>query len=271
MGVGFFFLFFWEKEDSIVLIITIQWKAKLDFETATTASDKNPAFLSNVCLQDFFFFFDYLIFHSHPLTLHQPQLKDFLRVSDCSQVSDGGAALVLVSEAGLKSLGKSPADAVEVLTVQVATDNLYQDGPLESFETTKAAASRAYAATGLSPQQIQVAEVHDCFTVAEILMYEALGFAAPGQGVTLIKNGTTTLDGALPVNTGGGLIGFGHPVGATGVKQLLEVAKQLRGEAGAYQVKNKPTVGLAANMGGSDKTAVVSILRRGGGNPRAAL
>ena len=101
-------------------------------------------------------------------------------------------------------------------------------------------------------------------------MYEALGFAAPGQGVSLIKNGTTALDGALPVNTGGGLIGFGHPVGATGVKQVLEVVKQLRGEAGAYQVKGKPQVALTANMGGSDKTAVVSILRYNG-TPRAAL
>ena len=190
-------------------------------------------------------------------------------MSDCSQVSDGGAALVMVSEAGLKALGKSAADAVEVLTVQVATDNLYKDSQLEALETTKAAASRAYAATGLGPKNIQVAEVHDCFTIAEILMYEALGFAAPGQGVSLIKNGVTTLDGALPVNTGGGLIGFGHPVGATGVKQVLEVVKQLKGEAGAYQVKNKPQVGLTANMGGSDKTAVVSILRKGGA--RAAL
>lgn len=203
------------------------------------------------------------------LTRAQPELKDALRVSDCSQVSDGGAALVMVSEAGLKALGKSVADAVEVLTVQVATDNLYKDGALEAFETTKAAAARAYAQTGLGPKSIQVAEVHDCFTIAEVLMYEALGFAAPGQGVSLIKNGVTTLDGALPVNTGGGLIGFGHPVGATGVKQVLEVVKQLNGQAGAYQVKNKPQVGLTANMGGSDKTAVVSILRKGGA--RAAL
>jgi len=219
--------------------------ARLDFETATTTSDKNPEFISN------------------------PELKSALRLSDCSQVSDGGAALILVSEEGLKAIGKRPSDVVEVLTVQVATDNLYNDGKPDELETTKAAAQRAYATAGVKPEQIQVAEVHDCFTIAEILMYEALGFAPKGQGVSLVKSGATNIDGKIPVNTGGGLIGFGHPVGATGVKQILEVVKQLKGQAGAYQVKNNPQLGLCANMGGSDKTAVVTILKKTA--PSAAL
>lgn len=92
-------------------------------------------------------------------------------------------------------------------------------------------------------------------------MYEALGFAPPGKGIQLAKDGHTSITGRIPVNTGGGLIGFGHPVGATGVKQILEIYRQMKGKCGDYQISSIPQIGLAANMGGSDKTAVVSILR----------
>jgi len=92
-------------------------------------------------------------------------------------------------------------------------------------------------------------------------MYEALGFAPQGQGVRLLQDGATTRTGRLPVNTGGGLIGFGHPVGATGVKQLLELHRQMKGLCGPYQISTRPQLGLAANMGGSDKTAVVTVLK----------
>lgn len=153
----------------------------------------------------------------------------------------------------------------------MATDNLYADGDLCSFDSTKAAAQRAFAQAGLKPNAIGVAEVHDCFSIAEILMYEALGWAAPGKGVELVKSGATSLTGRIPVNTGGGLIGFGHPVGATGVKQLLEVVKQMQGEAGGYQIAGRPEYGLAANMGGSDKTAVVTVLKNPSPSTRAAL
>jgi acetyl-CoA acyltransferase len=209
---------------------------EMPFEIAREASDRNPAFLGN------------------------EELKPYLRVSDCSQVSDGAAALVVVSEEGLRRLGKTPADAVEVLGVGQATGNLFVDGDPLSMPTTAKAAERAYAAAGVRPTDVGVAEVHDCFSIAEILMYEALGFAAPGQGATLIREGRTTLSGDLPVNTGGGLLAFGHPVGATGVKQILEVFRQLRGLAGDYQIASRPGVGLAANMGGDDKTAVVTLL-----------
>lgn len=209
---------------------------RMTLEQAARASDRNPNFLSN------------------------EELQPYLKVSDCSQVSDGASALILVSEAGLRKLGKSPADAVEVLGFGVAAGNLYEDGDPTRLETTEVAAKRAYAQAGVDPSRIGVAEVHDCFTVTELLMYEALGWAAPGEGYELIRDNRTDIEGDLPVNTGGGLVGFGHPVGATGVKQLLEIWRQMKGRCGDYQIPGAPDFGLAANMGGNDKTAVVTVL-----------
>ncbi len=120
----------------------------MDFETASKAGESNPAFLTN------------------------KELSPFLRTSDCSQVSDGGSALIVVSEEGLKSLGKSKSEAIEVLTVSHATGNLLEDGDLTQMETTKAAADRAYKAANLKASQIQVAEVHDCFSMAGMLPKE---------------------------------------------------------------------------------------------------
>lgn len=210
---------------------------QITLEHASAANDRNPKFLSN------------------------PELQPWLKVTDCSQVSDGGAAMIVVSEEGLKKLGKTEADAIEVLHVEHTTGNLYTDGDPLRMEATEVAAQRAYAASGLSPADIDVAEVHDCFTVTEALMYEALGWADRGRGCDLVKDGTTHIDGKLPVNTGGGLVGFGHPVGATGVKQILEIYRQMKGQCGDYQVPNSPELGLTANMGGNDKTVVLSMLK----------
>ncbi len=210
---------------------------KMPLEVAAQAGDKNPAFLGN------------------------PDFKDFLKVSDCSQVSDGAAAMILVSEEGLRKLGKTEADAIEVLSLSYATGNLYEDDDLLAMNTTKAAADKAYAEAGLSADDVKVAEVHDCFTIAEMLMYEALGFAEQGKGYELVREGATELDGRIPVNTGGGLVGFGHPVGATGVKQVLEIYRQMKGQCGDYQVKGDLDVGLTANMGGDDKTSVVALFK----------
>ncbi len=209
---------------------------KMTVEMASEASDKNPAFLSN------------------------EELKPYLKISDCSQVSDGGAALILVSEEGLRELGIAESACVEVSGFCTATGNLYEDGDLTQLPTTAAAAKKAFAEAGISPTdgKIGVVEVHDCFSVTELLMMEALGF---GDGAELIRSGAMDINGRLPCNTGGGLIGFGHPTGATGVKQLLEVMRQLKGQAGAYQVPKTPEYGLAANMGGDDKTACVTILK----------
>jgi acetyl-CoA acyltransferase len=209
--------------------------AKLPLEVAATTSPANPTFLGN------------------------EELAPWLKMSDCSQVSDGGAALILVSEDGLRRLGRTTADTIEVLAVGHATGDLYTDDDPLAMATTSAAARRAYAEAGLSAGQVDVAEVHDCFTIAEVLMYEALGFADRGRGMELVREGRTTLSGDLPVNTGGGLVGFGHPVGATGVKQVLELWRQMKGKCGDYQMSRFPSIGLTANMGGDDKTSVVGL------------
>ena len=205
-------------------------------EWASQASDKNPAFLGN------------------------EDLRDHLLVSDCSQVSDGGAAMIVVSEDALNRLGIDPSTVTEVRSIAVATGNLYEDADPLRLETTENAAQRAYAAAGITAADVQVAEVHDCFTITELLMYEALGFAERGKAIELVKDGTVSIGGSKPVNTGGGLVGFGHPVGATGVKQILEIHRQMKGQCGDYQVSNAPSIGLAANMGGNDKTVVCTVL-----------
>lgn len=213
-------------------------KVKMTFENASTASEKNPCFLGNA------------------------ELKNFLRVTDCSQVSDGGAAIVLASEEGLKKLGKTPSDCIEVIGLGQATGTLYED-PADPtvMDTSAAAVKKALALAKITPEQLDVAEVHDCFTIAELLMYEALGIAKYGEAKTLIREGATSLDGRIPVNTGGGLLSFGHPVGATGIKQVLEIYRQMKGQCGEYQLKKVPSVGACLNMGGDDRTAVCTILR----------
>lgn len=213
---------------------------KMDLDTAAAASEKNPCFLQNA------------------------EYAPYIKMSDCSQVSDGASALVVVSEEGLRAMGKSMADAIELVGVGHSTASLYEDGDLTQLHTTTNAVGKAYAQAGISARDVQLAEVHDCFTVTELLMYEALGLCAPGQGGHYVRSGATQLDGAVPVNTGGGLIGFGHPVGATGVKQVVEVWRQMKGRCGDYQVANRPSVAVTANMGGDDRTAVVGVFRNGG-------
>lgn len=209
----------------------------MDAETASSSGDANPCFLGN------------------------EELSPYLRLSDCSQVSDGGAAMIIVSEEGLAKLGKSKEDAVEIMGLGQATGNLYEDTDATELPTTAVAAARAYAQSGVSAEQIGVAEVHDCFTVTELLMMEALGFAAKGEAPNLVHSGDLDINGRIPCNTGGGLVGFGHPVGATGVKQVLEIYRQMKGQCGDYQMPQTPEYGITANMGGDDKTSVVSVLR----------
>jgi acetyl-CoA C-acetyltransferase len=127
------------------------------------------------------------------------------------------------------------------------------------FPAVKSAGERAYAMAGLSPKQIDLAELHDCFTIAEIIASEDLGFAAKGEGGPLAASGATAINGRIPINTSGGLKAKGHPVGATGVGQICDVVMQLRGDAGERQV-TKHEIGLAQNLGGSGATCVVTIL-----------
>lgn len=198
----------------------------------------------------------------NPNFLGNEEYKDYIRLTDCSQVSDGGSAMIMVSEEGLKKLGKSPSDCVEVVGADWGTGDLWHDPPdLTQMSTTKAVVARLFSSTGMTIKDIKVAEVHDCFTTAEVLMTEATGIAKKGEGVQAAIDGYTSLDGELPVNTGGGLIAFGHPVGATGVKQILEVFRQMKGQCGEYQMKARPETGLTVNMGGDDNTCAAMVLK----------
>lgn len=205
----------------------------MTLDHAATAGDHNPQFLKN------------------------EEFRDHLKVSDCSQVSDGAAAIILATQEGLKKIGKTPADCIEITGYGVSTKPLAKVEDYTVLDTTTRAATEAYASAGIKAGDVQVCEVHDCFAVTELLMYEALGFADRGKGAKLVKSGATAIDGSIPVNTGGGLIAFGHPVGATGIKQALEIYRQMKGLCGDYQVPNAPSIGLTANMGGDDRTSVV--------------
>ncbi len=187
-----------------------------------------------------------------------PVVADPLRLLDCAPVSDGAAALVLASE---EFAMRSKRPLVRVTGVGAATDAiaLHARADLASLEVIARAASKAYAMAGRGPRDIAVAEVHDCFTIAEIMAIEALGFVPRGKGGAASKAGLTSREGSIPVNTSGGLKAKGHPVGATGAAQIVEIVTQLRGEADKRQIKNAK-VGLAANMGGSGGSATVHIL-----------
>jgi acetyl-CoA C-acetyltransferase len=185
-------------------------------------------------------------------------VADPLRLLDCAPVSDGACALVLASEEIAK---KSKRPLVRISGVGAATDSiaLHARADLASLEVVARAAAKAYAMSNRSPRDVGVAEVHDCFTIAEIMATEALGFVPRGHGGAAAKAGETSREGRIPVNTSGGLKAKGHPVGATGAAQIFEIVTQLRGEAGKRQIKNA-CIGLAQNMGGSGGSATVHIL-----------
>jgi acetyl-CoA acyltransferase len=199
---------------------------------------------------------------TNPLFLSNQEYRAFMRLRDCSQVSDGGSAILLASEAGLREAGIRESDCVEIVGAEYGCGDLYTDATDPSvLDTAKAVVGRLYQRTGLSIDDIQVAEVHDCFSIAELLMYEAIGLAEHGRGADVCKDGVTSLDGSLPINTGGGLMAFGHPVGATGVKQLHEIYRQMKGQCGDYQLVRRPELGLTVNRGGDDKTIVAMALK----------
>jgi acetyl-CoA C-acetyltransferase/acetyl-CoA acyltransferase len=190
---------------------------------------------------------------------------EHISVFDCSKVSDGGAALIFASEEGLKKIGVSKKDAAEVVAYAQVQDNLTTPPPdLTKLTTCEIAAKRAYERAGIKPKELGVLEVHDCFTIAGLLAVEAAGFAGHGQGADFVKAGNTKLDGTIPTNTSGGLVGYGHPTGATGVRQAVDLVHQLCGKAGEYQVRidsSKP-YGMLSSMGGNDKTVVAMVFRK---------
>jgi acetyl-CoA acetyltransferase len=191
---------------------------------------------------------------------------DHLNVYDCSKVSDGASAIAVVSEEGLKRCGIPKSEAVEIVGFGQAEDDITKP-PADPTElaTTKHAVSKALKMAGITKDQLATAEVHDCFTIAGVLVVEALGFADKGKGPDFILEGNTARDGKIPINTTGGLIGWGHPTGATGVHQAVTILEQLTGKAGAAQIKINPgrPYGLSVNMGGNDKTLVAIVYKQG--------
>jgi acetyl-CoA C-acetyltransferase len=147
-------------------------------------------------------------------------------------------------------------------TGQASGPALHDREELTSIVSAKLAAQRAYEMAGLRPQDMQIAEVHDCFTIAEVVATEDLGFFAPGQGARAAAEGATARDGAMPVNTSGGLKSKGHPVGASGVAQVVEMWRQLRGEAGPRQVPREVRRALTHNVGATGGTCAVHIFER---------
>jgi acetyl-CoA C-acetyltransferase len=200
--------------------------------------------------------------YQRPVTLEQVVNASMvaypLGLLDCSPVTDGSAAVVLCAADKAKKYKKNP---VKIIGSGQASDSLalHARRDICTLDATVYASKMAYNQAHLTPKDIDLAEVHDCFTIAEICAIEDLGFVKKGEGGKAIENKITTLDGELPINTSGGLKAKGHPVGATGVAQIVEVTLQLRGEAEKRQIKDA-RIGLAHNVGGSGASSTVHIM-----------
>jgi acetyl-CoA C-acetyltransferase len=183
-----------------------------------------------------------------------------LRVGDCCANADGSSCMIVANEEKAKAHSKKP---VWILGLGAATTsvNLAGRDVFTGLTAARRAAKQAYEMAGITAKGIDVAEVHDCFTIAEMMAYEDLGFAAPGEGKELIKSKATYKEGSIPVNVDGGLLSKGHPIGATGGSQIRTIVLQLRNEAGAIQVDN-PEIGLVHNIGGVGLYGNVTILGR---------
>ncbi len=184
-----------------------------------------------------------------------------MHLFDCCPISDGACCVLLVAEEMAKAFTDEPVYVVGL--GQGSGRGFHASPDLTYFEATRYAAQEAYGMSGLGPRDIQFAEVHDCFSIAEIVHIEDLGFFEPGHGYKAVEEGRTRLDGDKPINTSGGLKCKGHPVGATGVSQIYEVWTQLRGKAGKRQVPIAGLrVGAAHNLGGTGGTCTFTILER---------
>jgi acetyl-CoA C-acetyltransferase len=189
-----------------------------------------------------------------------PMIAWPLRLFDCSPISDGAAALLLVAEGLAPSFTEDP---LHIIGSGQASDVALHDRPdLTRLNAARRAGQQAYEMAGVAPADVKVAEVHDCFTIAEIIATEDLGFFPAGEGCRAAEEGLTSRTGPRPVNTSGGLKSKGHPVGASGAGQVIEIWKQLRGEAGARQVPGDLNLGLAHNVGGTGQTCAVHIFER---------
>ncbi|WP_319506243.1 thiolase domain-containing protein [uncultured Methanolobus sp.] len=187
-------------------------------------------------------------------------VADPLHIFDCSPITDGASAVVLAPADIAHEFTDTP---IYVKATAQASDTiaLHDRRDITTLDASVVAGRRAYEMAKMGPKDIQLVEVHDCFTIAEICAIEDLGFAKKGEGGIITQNGETAIGGRIPVNTSGGLKSCGHPVGATGVKQAIEIVEQLRGEAGKRQVDGAE-IGMTHNVGGSGATAVVHIFSR---------
>lgn len=197
--------------------------------------------------------------------LRAPMVAEPIGLLDCCPTTDGAAA-VIITRAELAK--RYTDDFVVIRGIALSASLGYfsaqfqPDWDFLGFRATRVAAQRAYEQAGITQpfDQIDVAEVHDCFTITEIVNYEDLGFCGPGEGVAFISEGVSALDGALPVNTSGGLKSYGHPIGASGVRMVIDVADQILGRAGPRQVKKPIDLGLAHTLGGPGAVSCVVIL-----------
>ena len=196
-------------------------------------------------------------FYKREVTLKQiknsPVVASPLRLFDCSLSVNGSAAAIIT---------KDKTD-IEIVGSSLFVDRLsaFESDDMASWEATRLAAAEAYKQAGISPDDIDIAEIHDAFTSVELISYEDLGFCRKGEGKELIRKGITNIDGKLPVNTSGGLKAKGHPISATGISQIYEIVKQIRNECGERQVDNVE-YGLAQNIGGAGSTVSVHIVRK---------
>ncbi|MBI5842571.1 MAG: hypothetical protein HZB19_20980 [Chloroflexi bacterium] len=183
-----------------------------------------------------------------------------LRLFDCSPVTDGAAAVLLVAEERMREFTDHP---IHIIGSGQASDSALHDRPeLTAIPAAKIAANQAFEMAGVTAKDIRIAEVHDCFTIAEVIASEDIGFFAPGEGFKAAEDGVTARNGAKPINTSGGLKAKGHPVGASGVAQAVEVFKQMRGQAGERQVTGDVPVALTHNVGATGSTCVVHVYER---------
>jgi len=184
-----------------------------------------------------------------------------LKLYDCSLITDGASCVILTKPELATKYTDMP---VHIIGSGQASDSIgiYERESFTTLAAAKTAAKQAYEMAGIKPEDVDVAEVHDCFTIAEIIAYEDLGLCKLGEGGSLVERSETKLEGRIPVNTSGGLKSKGHPVGATGTAQAYEIYLQLTGQADKRQVKGAE-IGLTHNVGGSGATATVHIYRRG--------
>jgi acetyl-CoA C-acetyltransferase len=196
--------------------------------------------------------------------LHDNQVNPIIawpmRLYDCSPISDGAAALLLVSQDIARNFTDDP---IYIIGTGQASDTTLNNRPdLTTLRAARLAGEQAYTMAGVTPQDIKVAEVHDCFTIAEVIASEDLRFFAPGKGYEAAEEGLTSRFGSQPINTSGGLKSKGHPVGASGTGQVIEIWKQMLNQANERQVSQDINLGLTHNVGGTGQTCVVHIFER---------